>query len=99
MSGGGLHSHDDDFLFEEEQSVSKTFRAWNDPLPPLRTNYIRLLSPDGMVEDVWEGYLESALEGLSEPHDIFASQRAWDKHVQWKRDRALLDLPCSATKN
>ena len=93
------HGHDDDVLREEEQPVPKTFRAWNDPHPPLRQNYIRLLSPEGYTEDVWKGYLESALEGLTEPHDIFASQRAWDAHVQWKRDRALLDLPCSATKN
>ena len=93
------HSHDDDVLREEEQPVPKTFRAWNEPHPPLRPNYVRLLSPQGYSEDVYRGTLESALEGLSEPHDIFASQRAWDEHVQWKRDRALLDLPCMPTVN
>lgn len=93
------HGHDDDVLREEEQPVSKNLRSWNEPHPPLRANYVRLLCPQGFTEDVYRGTLESALEGLSEPHDIFASQRAWDEHVQWRRDRALLDLPCSATKN
>jgi hypothetical protein len=93
------NGHDDDFLREEEQPVPKTFRAWNEPHPPLRHNYVRLLSPQGFTEDVYRENLESALEGLTEPHDIFASQRAWDAHVQWKRDRALLDLPCGTTVN
>jgi hypothetical protein len=92
------HWHHDDILFDEHPTKKGTLR-WNDPLPPLRRNYVRLLSPAGFTEDVWKGYLESALEGLTEPHSIFASQRDWDAHVQWKRDRALLDLPCSETKN
>jgi hypothetical protein len=96
---GGFHAHDDDFLYEEEQPVPKNLRAWNEPHPPLRPNYVRLLSPQGFTEDVYRGDLESALEGLTEPHDIFACQRAWDAHVQWKRDRALLDLPCIPTVN
>jgi hypothetical protein len=48
---------------------------------------------------VWKGNLEAALEGLTEHHDIFTSERDWIAHVQWKRDRALLDLPCPPAKN
>ena len=92
------HWHHDDVLFDDHVPKKGTLR-WNDRLPPLRRNYVRLLSPEGFIEDVYRGTLESALEGLTEPHSIFNSQREWDAHVQWRRDRALLDLPCSATKN
>jgi hypothetical protein len=92
------HWHHDDILFDEHTAKKGTLR-WNDPLPSLRRNYVRLLSPEGFIEDVWKGNLEAALEGLDQHHDIFTSQRDWDAHAQWKRDRALLDLPCSATKN
>lgn len=89
--------HHDDVLFEE-QTKNVNLR-WNDHLPPLRKNYVRLLSPEGIVEDVWQGNLEAALKAFDSHHDIFTRQRDWDSFVKWKRDRALLDLPCVPTVN
>ena len=91
------HWHHDDVLFEEQ--IKNGNLRWNAHLPPLRRNYVRLLSPQGIIEDVWQGNLEAALEARDSHHDIFTCQRDWDSFVQWRRDRALLDLPCSATKN
>jgi hypothetical protein len=58
-----------------------------------------VLSLLGFSEDMSREALEAALEGFTEPHDIFLCQRDWDKHVQWKRDCALLDWPCVPTVN
>ena len=92
------HGHDDDRCFQEVR-LAKEVRKWNEPHPPLRRNYVRLLSPRGFTEDVYRADLESALESLTEHHDIFTSERDWIAHIQWKRDRALLDLPCPPAKN
>jgi hypothetical protein len=92
------HVHDDDRCFQEVR-LAKEVRKWNEPHPPLRRNYVRLLSPRGFTEDVYRADLESALESLTEHHDIFTSERDWIAHIQWKRDRALLDLPCPPAKN
>jgi len=89
--------HHDDFLFEKP--ANKSVRRWNEPHPPLRRNQVRILSPQGFSEDLNRADLESALEGFSETHDVFLCQRDWDRFVQWKRDRALLDWPCPPAKN
>jgi hypothetical protein len=92
------HGHDDDRILPEVR-LANELRAWNEPHPPLRRNYVRLLSPRGFTEDVYRADLEAALEGLTEHLDIFTSERDWIAHVQWKHDRALLDLACSPAKN
>jgi hypothetical protein len=45
--------------------------------PALKANYVRLLSPEGEIEDIWRGYLEGALEASDEPLRMFYSQRQW----------------------
>jgi hypothetical protein len=57
-------------------------------LDALRRNYIRLLSPDGQVEDVWQNHLEAALESFDTPHQIFRSQREWELFLEEQRDIA-----------
>jgi hypothetical protein len=56
--------------------------------PVLRRNYVRLLSPDGEVEDIWQGHLEAALEALDTPHQIFRSQKQWEIFLHSQRDIA-----------
>jgi hypothetical protein len=57
-------------------------------LPVLRRCYVRLLSPEGDVEDVWQNHLESALEALDTPHRIFRSQKDWDLFLEGQRNIA-----------
>jgi hypothetical protein len=57
-------------------------------LGALRPNYVRLLSRDGRVEDVWQNHLEAALESLDTPHQIFRSQKEWNLFLEGQRDIA-----------
>lgn len=57
-------------------------------LPVLRRCYVRLLSPDGDVEDVWQGHLEAALEARDTAHQIFRSQKDWSLFLQGQRNIA-----------
>ena len=57
-------------------------------LDALRRNYIRLLSPDGQVADVWQNHLEAALESFDTSHQIFRSQKEWNLFLHEQRDIA-----------
>jgi hypothetical protein len=46
--------------------------------PPLKMNWVRLLSPEGDIHDLWRGYLEGALEASDEPLRVFRSQQQWN---------------------
>jgi hypothetical protein len=54
-------------------------------IPTLRRCYIRLLSPEGDVHDVWQNDLEATLEGLDTPHQIFRSQKQWELFLNSQR--------------
>jgi hypothetical protein len=64
-----------------------SFATW-EKQPVLRRNYVRLLSPDGGVHDVWQGWLEGALEASDKPLQIFRSQKRWELFLQGQRDIA-----------
>jgi len=53
--------------------------------PSLKQNWVRLVSPNGDVKDLWKGYLESVLEGSDEPLQVFRSQKAWDEFLATHR--------------
>jgi len=54
--------------------------------PVLRRNWVRLMSPEGVVRDVWRGYLEAALEASEEPlHIVARSQKQWERFLQAQR--------------
>jgi hypothetical protein len=61
--------------------------AW-EKQPALRRNYVRLIHPDGDVEDIWRGWLEGALEASEKPLQIFTSQKDWELFLQKHRDIA-----------
>ena len=46
--------------------------------PPLKSNYVRLLSPEGDVEDIWRGHLEGTLDASVEALQMFYSQKQWE---------------------
>ncbi|MGB8801389.1 MAG: hypothetical protein WCC97_11925 [Candidatus Acidiferrales bacterium] len=54
-------------------------------IPTLRRCYVRLLSPEGDVHDVWQNNLEATLEGLDTPHEIFRSQKQWELFLNSQR--------------
>jgi hypothetical protein len=64
-----------------------SLRVW-EKLDPLRRNYVRLLSPDGKVEDVWRNHLEAALEAFDTPYQIFRSQKDWNLFLEGQKDIA-----------
>lgn len=49
--------------------------------PRLKQNHVRLLSPEGEVEDIYRRYLEGALEGSDVPLRVFYSQKQWEEFL------------------
>ena len=54
--------------------------------PPLKSNHVRLLSPEGDVEDIWRGHLEGTLDASVEALQMFYSQKQWEIFLQGQRD-------------
>jgi hypothetical protein len=51
-------------------------------LPPIRRNYVRIIHPDGKVEDIWRGWLEGTMEASDQALQIFSSQKDWILFLQ-----------------
>ena len=64
-----------------------SLQEW-EKLDALRRNYVRLLSLDGRVEDVFQNHLEAALETFDAPRQIFRSQKDWNLFLEEQRDIA-----------